>query len=168
MINPNSGRRTDGKVKGDLFDGIMAQQRQSESHPYPSQIYDYDETVVEFLKALSDIWCLPEAAFPHKRESGKYLNWCSQLESIRTLFSSDARMRLAMKRAYDNFVKSENKPLIFEPRSLRPLLVSAIAELRREEKSKLDSFPKPEKLASKENIRKAVKDLKNIFRDEEE
>jgi len=154
------------KEKPDLMDGILFYERMAQEKGYPNVIYDFPELSVELVKAFFDIWCLPEGAFPRKREVTKYINWCSQLEELNRLFSSDARMRLAMKRAFDNYLKMENKPIVFEPRNIKPIVINAIGELRREEKNKPKQVSQT--MASPENIKKAVKDLKNIFHEDEE
>ena len=123
------------KDKPDLMDGILFYESISLKEGYPSQTYDYPETLIELVKTFTDIWLLPESSIPRKIQKGKYDYWVLQLEDLRTLFSSDARMRLAMRRAKDNYEKSNHKLVIFEPKSVRPLVVSAIAELRTEEKN---------------------------------
>ena len=152
------------KNKPDLMDGILFYESISLKEGYPSQTYDYPETLIELVKTFTDIWLLPESSIPRKIQKGKYDYWVLQLEDLRTLFSSDARMRLAMRRAKDNYEKSNHKLVIFEPKSVRPLVVSAIAELRTEEKKRLKDMPKSEILASADKIKNTVRDLKSILK----
>ena len=164
MLNPNTNNRTDAVVKGDLFDGIIQSTLQAQA--YPLQVWDYNEIVIELVKAFIDIWHLPEGAIPSKQERVKYKNWASQLDRMRTMFSSDARMRLAMKRAYDNYILSNEKIIIHEPMSIYPIVKNAIEELRKEEKIK--TVIKTDPIASPEKIRKTVRDLKSILKNNDE
>lgn len=156
------------KNKPDLMDGILFYESISSKGGYPSQTYEYPETLIELVKAFTDIWLLPESSIPRKIQKAKYDYWVLQLEDLRTLFSSDARMRIAMQRAKENYEKSNHSVVIFEPKSVRPLCVNAIQQLRTEERERVKNMPKPENLASAEKIKSTVRDLKSILKNDDE
>ena len=168
MINPNSGRHTDAKVRGDLFDGMMEQEKRiSEMEKHAPQNYDYPELLVELLNQFQEVWGIPSSAIPFKKQEGKYLNWVLQLENLRKLFSSDARMKIAMKYSFEKYQKSGKNLLIYEPASIYKILVDGISDLRRQERI-VQNKEKSEKMASPDRIKNTVKDLKSILKEEEE
>lgn len=166
MINPNTNNRTDAKVKGDPMDGILSYSS-SVKNPVPDRVYDYPETLVPLLVTFVEIWCPPEGSIPSKKQKGKYDNWVSQLEDLNKLFSSTERMKLAMKYSFDKYEKEGHKSIVYQPASIRQILVDGISELRRIEKTKIKKAQSV-KVASPETIQKAIKDLKKTFNESED
>jgi hypothetical protein len=162
MINPNSGKQTDAKVKGDLFDGMLYYQESPENRT-SEVIWDYPETLVETLNQFQKIWLIPETAIPSKKQKGKYDNWVIQLEKIRHLFSSDERMKLAMKYSIEKARERNDKRIVYQPMSIYNLLVDAIRDLRLIEKVKKQKEEpiKKEQYIPKDKLRKEIQNLLN-------
>ena len=133
MINPNTGRNTDAKVQGDILDGILFGLRTSEESKMSDVIWDYPETLVELLNQFQKLWGIPEMAIPSKKQKSQYNNWILQLEKLRKLFSSDARMKIAMKYSFEKYQRSGKNLLIHEPASIYKIVVDGISDLRRQE-----------------------------------
>lgn len=166
MINPNTNNRTDAKVKGDPMDGILAYGSSVKSS-VPDRVYDYPENLVPLLVTFVEIWCPPEGSIPSKKQTGKYNNWVSQLEELNKLFSSTERMKLAMRYSFEKYEKEGHRQVIYQPASIRQILVDGISELRRMEKAKITKEEKV-KIASAETIQKAIKNLKKTFNESED
>lgn len=173
IIEDGITRRTDAK-RMDIIDFLRKQEIENKNkYSLPVQIWDYPEPLVELLKTFVEIWNLPEGSIPSGKNKlgknkGSYSNWVLQLESLKKLFSSDERMKLAMRYAYEKYQKSEKKDVIYQPASIQPLLVDAISDLRRQEKKTLLEKPNEVIVASRENIKNTIKDLKNILESEDE
>jgi hypothetical protein len=137
----------------DMLDGILFYEKKaSEMSQYAPQTWDYPETLIETLKVLQDIWGISERIIPQKFQRGKYNNWVLQLQNVRNLFSSDAIMLFAMKRAYDKYRNGDNHFFVCEPASIVKLLKDTIAELRREEKRKVEVEQKKKEEDEKGNL----------------
>jgi len=169
MQNPNSGNRTDAIVRGDIFDGIIEQAKNnSDKNYYPEQVWDYPETLVDLLKCFLDIWLLPEGSIPSKKQKSKYENWILQLEKLNKLFSSSDRMKLAMKYSYDKYQKSKNRFIVYEPASIYKIVVDGISELRQIEKKQKQKLEGETKVATPEQIKGTVKNLKKLLEREDD
>ncbi len=158
-INPNTGNNTAAIVRGDYMDGILSSQFQS---AVPVVVYDYPEILVPLLVALVEIWGFPEGSIPNKKNETKFNNWINQLETLNKLFSSEARMKLAMKYSLQKYKERGDKSIIHQPMSLHKILTDGIRELRIIEKANKEKTEVTQK-ASKESIKGAIKDLKKSF-----
>lgn len=167
MENPNTGNRTDAKVRGDYMDGILYSMKNSSvNNSIPNCVYDYPETLVPLLIEFVKIWCPPEGAIPSKKQKGKYDNWVLQLEDLNKLFSNTERMKLAMKYSYDKYEREGHHKIIHQPATIKPILIDGISELRRIEKR--NKKKEETKLASPEIIQKAIKNLRKTFNESED
>ena len=149
--------------KGDLFDGYLWAASLNANKDEPEQISDYPEHVTDILRAFYKHFSLPSGAIPMKKK--KYYDaWIVQLEELSKLFSSSRTMNLAMERAVKIY-KERYTFIIYQPSSIKKLLIEAIRELRSEQASAAQSPKLPEKVEklSKEEL-KDIASLKNLLR----
>lgn len=151
-------------TKGDLFDGYLWKAELAQREQEPEQISDYPEHVVDVLRGFYRVFNLPEGAIPSKGKKG-YSNWVLQLESISRLFSSNKTMLLAMNRSKKIYDGQSNKFIIYEPASIRKLLIESIRQLREEMKN-APKLEEPRKEATKEEKMKVIRELKNLFKED--
>jgi hypothetical protein len=160
-------RRTDAKVKGDIFDFMMLQTTRVYE---PRQFSDYPETTVEVLRQFVKLWGFPEAGIPSKKQKGLFERWVSELQNLTSLCGSDAKLIKAMELAFKNFENHHH--LIKSPISIYSDLLTAVAELNREEKKnpavKKEVVQEEQPVASKESVESTMKNLKRALRKEDD
>ncbi|MDD2922171.1 MAG: hypothetical protein PHQ36_07780 [Anaerolineales bacterium] len=93
MINPNTGRHTDAKVKGDPMDGILAAARASSGLEVQltSRIQEYPDDCQQTLRWFVEIWRWPLSAIPSKPtrggKGGEYALWINEIREIDNLIA---------------------------------------------------------------------------------
>lgn len=160
MVDETRVRRTDAKVKGDMFDAIMLQQKKFEEMDEPEQISDYPETTIETLRLFQKLWILPYNAIPSKHLRGRFAQWINELDQLNQICGNDINKSMTL--AFEKWSKMKNRFIVSHPLAIRSLLIDAVAELNRGNKKKKD-----EQLASPEKVKSTIKQLKSVFEEEE-
>lgn len=161
-------RRTDATIKGDIFDLLLSIPKREYE---PRQYSDYPETVLEALRQFHTLWAFPEAGIPSKKQKGLFERWAAELQKLTDLCGSDAKLKLAMKKAFDNYDSAQHKHLIKSPISVYSDLITAVAELNREEREIIvaqDVVPVESKPADATVVDASIKRMKNLLRKDDE
>lgn len=91
QINPNTGNRTDAKVKGDGMDFIFASAMAAQGKEVESRVQEYPPDVQGTLTWMIEIWHWPLAAVPAKPikggKGGEFAQWIHELRDINRLIA---------------------------------------------------------------------------------
>jgi hypothetical protein len=158
----------ESRKKGDMMDGILWQSRITRERNEMAVISDYPEIVTEILRKFISIWMLPEVAIPTKRESSKYKQWILELQEIERVCSGD--ISCVMSKAYQNYTDRKMDFMVSHPLAIKKLLIDTVAKMAREKATKktfADVVIPSEQPMKKEDMKGMMKDLKNMFREDD-
>jgi hypothetical protein len=138
---------------------------------FPDKFYDYPEVVQQTLISFYEVWKFPEAAIPTKRQKDKYQLWITDLTKIEDICSTQKNVRRAFEMALDKY-KSYSKQyqfIVWRPLlpAMEKLLIGAMMQIRNEEKELIDNKAEEVKVASLEDRKRALKDLKSSLKEEQ-
>jgi len=159
--------------KGDMMDGILWAAGLAHEKNEPEQISDYPETEINTLRIFNRTFMLPHAAIPPKHIKGRYEQWVKELQALNDIAGNNKLMTEAMTMAREMYDQLKKRFVISHPLAVRSLLIDAVAEINRTmEKERSFAQQKqeeiPQEVASKENIKSTVRDLKSLFNKDED
>jgi len=156
-------RRTDAIIKGDMFDGVMAQQADFERQNLPEHIWDYPDTLVRVLKAFYKYWNIPAGAIPTKKQKGNYSLWIEQLTTLTQIFPESSTEKV-MELSHVRYRETGGNIIIARPLAIKTYIIDAMRIMKDEsEKESLSSLANAQPPAEKKDLQNTINRLDSFF-----
>lgn len=145
--------------KGDVVD-LFIELKKKGLLGEPSHVDEYPETVLFTLQIFVQTFMLPNGAVPSKRSKSKFANWIVGLQELQEICPTNEQMKTCMEMALKKYENMGKSFIIYQPQSVKKLLIDAASEYNRDVASKREQAKELEQLRS-ENKFVDAKTLKN-------